>query len=68
MEFDGTEYNPEYFRKENRIKDYLVSEDLIDEIFEVAESGILPDGDGVNMPTMMWLESWIERQREGKGE
>jgi len=31
----------------------------IDEIKKVAESGILPDGDHVNISTQMWLEDLI---------
>ena len=32
---------------------------IIDEIKKVAESGILPDGDHINIPTQLWLEDLI---------
>ena len=32
---------------------------IIDEIKKVIETGILPDGDHVNIPTQMWLEDLI---------
>jgi len=35
-------------------------ESILDQIKEVAETGILPDGDHVNMSTAMWLESLMK--------
>lgn len=34
---------------------------LIQELREIAKTGYLPDGDGVNIPTLMWAERWAER-------
>lgn len=28
------------------------------EIHEIAQTGTLPDGDGVNIPTRLWAEGW----------
>ena len=37
--------------------------DIIKEINVVAESGILPDGDGILTPTMLWLEDLVGRAK-----
>jgi hypothetical protein len=34
---------------------------LMADIKHIAETGTLPDGDGVNQPTQMWAEEWISR-------
>ncbi len=34
---------------------------LLAEIIELAETGILPDGDGVDTPVKLWAESVVER-------
>ena len=35
--------------------------EIISEIQEIAETGYLPDGDGVNVPTRMWAEDVVKR-------
>jgi len=40
----------------------------IDEIKEIAESGTLPDGDGVNEPTRMWAEDVVKRMSDYSSE
>jgi len=37
---------------------------LMADIKHIAETGTLPDGDGVNQPTQMWAEDWMDRIRE----
>ena len=31
------------------------------EVADIAEFGQLPDGDGVNVPTLLWAESWARK-------
>ena len=31
------------------------------EVADIAERGELPDGDGVNVPTLLWAESWARK-------
>lgn len=38
--------------------------EIMSEINEIAEKGILPDGDGVNEPTRMWAEDAARRFKE----
>jgi len=35
--------------------------EIIEEIKEVAEFNVLPDGDSVNVPTALWLEDIVQR-------
>jgi len=35
--------------------------EIISEINEIAKKGTLPDGDGVNIPTILWAEDAMER-------
>jgi hypothetical protein len=37
---------------------------LMADLKQIADSGTLPDGDGVNIPTKMWAEDWIGRLYE----
>ena len=37
---------------------------ILNRLREVAETGILPDGDHVNLPTKMWLETLVEAKDE----
>lgn len=34
---------------------------LVREVHAIAETGILPDGDGVNVPTLTWAEDWAKQ-------
>jgi hypothetical protein len=34
---------------------------LMADIKHIAETGSLPDGDGVNQSTQMWAEEWMDR-------
>lgn len=45
----------------NRIKRESTMEKIIDEIRAIAEDGILPDGDFVNLSTIGWAERCLER-------
>ena len=31
---------------------------LANEVRSIAESGVLPDGDNVNIPTLIWASEW----------
>lgn len=31
---------------------------LISDVLVIAEDGVLPDGDSVNIPTLLWAEEW----------
>ena len=42
-------------------REYETIEALLSEIREVGKTGELPDGDQVNMPTLLWLEELVER-------
>jgi len=35
---------------------------IFEQLREVARSGILPDGDHINLPTKMWLENLVEEK------
>lgn len=35
-------------------------DDVTGKLADVAQTGFLPDGDGVNMPTQMWLEGLVK--------
>lgn len=35
------------------------------DISRIVHEGVLPDGDGVNIPTLLWAEGW-ERKLTGK--
>ena len=37
---------------------------LIAEVFTIAQLGVLPDGDIVDTPTMLWAEEWARRLAE----
>ncbi len=37
-------------------------DELLKELKEVQSSGLLPDGDGIDIPTMMWLERLVQRK------
>ena len=41
-------------------------ENIFDKIKNVAETGILPDGDHINQPTQMWLEELIRGAGSGQ--
>lgn len=34
---------------------------LRNEVVGIAQEGILPDGDGVNIPTLIWAEDWARK-------
>jgi len=48
---------------ESKEKLKVTRDKLLESLKEVAESGLLPDGDGVDIPTMLWLERLVQ---EGK--
>ena len=35
-----------------------MTRDLLQEVCSIAETTMLPDGDGVNIPTLLWAEGW----------
>lgn len=37
---------------------------LIAEVFTIAQLGVLPDGDIVDTPTLLWAEEWARRLAE----
>ena len=39
--------------------------ELVDEVLGIADKGETPDGDGVNVPTLLWAEGWRRRLRAG---
>ena len=48
--------------KEGRIMDAAPRlRDLATEVSRLSEGGVLPDGDVVNVPTLLWAERWNER-------
>lgn len=34
---------------------------LVQEVIAIAQHCALPDGDGVNVPTLLWAEDWMRR-------
>jgi len=58
------EYNDKLEAENKARKDSM--DELLKELKEVAETAILPDGDGINIPTMMWLERIIKKTEDPK--
>ena len=38
---------------------------LVQEVLIMATEALLPDGDSVNMPTLLWAEDWMRKLRRG---
>lgn len=36
-------------------------EPLIRDLIGIADESMLPDGDGVNVPTALWAQGWVDR-------
>jgi len=41
-------------------------DELLEELKEVKDSGILPDGDGIDISTMLWLEKLVQKAEQQK--
>lgn len=38
---------------------------LLQEVYSIAAHGVLRDGDGVNIPTLLWAEEWMRKMTTG---
>jgi len=45
--------------------DSVLYKELINDMKRIYSTGMLPDGDYVNMPTKIWVEDWMEKFKNG---